>query len=932
MAKLSISYFLKLDLTAPYAARGGLSIALLLAGLLGAASQAAAAELPAVEAVTYDGPKVTPHEFSDDLRHLPLALPAQAPAGRPYRPLLRPPVSPKIPSTAAPTEKAAAVSGPLVPMPSPAQNFAGMSFTDACAGGTCGAGWPPDPNGDVGPNHYIQAVNSAYAIYNKTGTLLASFTENQLWAGNGTICNGSSSGDPVVLYDWLADRWILTHFAFASNSGPFYQCIAASKTSDPVAGGWWMYAVRMDPGGTGQPPVGKLNDYSKFGLWHDCLYMGANEFDITTNPETYLGVAFASFSRSDLYSGAALTYSLGFLGTAPGFVPFTLIPSNNQGKGANAAQPGTPNYFVSESGTAFEFEVRKFTAGANCGGGGTLSTVTSVSQASYPFSTFGNVVPQPNTTNMLDNIDDRIMQKVQYRKIGGVESLWVTHNVDTASGPTAMQWAQIDITGGTIATTPVQQQIYAPDTTLWRWMGSLAVDNQGNMALGYSTSNGSSPNFPSIAYSGRLATDPLNTLPQTEVQLIAGAGSQTNNCGGAPCNRWGDYTAMSVDPTDDCTFWYTNQYYSSQANGASGNWQTRVGSFKFPSCVNTYTLTVTSSGGTVSGTAGSTSINCTSGAGVCSAIGLASGAAVSLTAIPASGNVFNGWSGSCSGKGGCSFNIGSSNASVTATFAATPSFTVTGVASPSAGGTVSCTSPVNSGNTTACTITTNSGYTLTGASSNTCGGSLSGNTYTTGAVTSNCTVTANFTQFFAVTGVVNPAAGGSVSCTSPVASGNTTTCVITAASGYTLTGASSSTCGGSLSGATYTTGAVTSACTVTASFTAATTPGAPTAVSATAGIASINVNFGAPASNGGPAITGYSATCTSSNGGVSGSNTGGASATSIRVGGLINGKSYTCTVTASNSAGAGPASAASNAVTPFDITFDITPILFLLLD
>jgi hypothetical protein len=209
-----------------------------------------------------------------------------------------------------------------------------------------------------------------------------------------------------------------------------------------------------------------------------------------------------------------------------------------------------------------------------------------VSQTSYPVATIGNVVPQPNTTNMLDNIDDRIMQKVQYRKIGGVESLWVTHNVDTPSGTTAMQWAQIDVTGGTIVTTPVQQQIY-PDTTttLWRWMGSLAVDNQGNMALGYSTSNSTSPNFPSIAYSGRLASDSPNTLPQTEVQLVAGAGSQTNTCGGAPCHRWGDYTAMSVDPADDCTFWYTNEYYSSPANGASGNWQTRIGSFKFSSCV-----------------------------------------------------------------------------------------------------------------------------------------------------------------------------------------------------------------------------------------------------------------------------------------------------------------------------------------------------------
>jgi len=128
---------------------------------------------------------------------------------------------------------------------------------------------------------------------------------------------------------------------------------------------------------------------------------------------------------------------------------------------------------------------------------------------------------------------------------------------------------------------------------LYRFMGSLAVDGQGNMALGYTTSNGSLPNFPSIAYSGRLATDPLNTLPQTEVQLIAGAGSQTNTCGGGPCDRWGDYSAMSVDPVDNCTFWYVNEYYSSQSNGSVGNWQTRIGSFKFPSCTGLPPTTTT---------------------------------------------------------------------------------------------------------------------------------------------------------------------------------------------------------------------------------------------------------------------------------------------------------------------------------------------------
>jgi hypothetical protein len=536
------------------------------------------------DAVTVDGPKVVPAQFDGDLRFLP-SLPSGAEGPVIYRPRLKGPPSTK-PAGAAPAAPSAP-TGPQAPMPSPIQNFPGMSFTDPCLGGQCGGGWPPDTNGQVGPNHYIQAVNVGYAIYNKTGTLLTAFRENQLWATAGAPpCTGNSQGDPIVVYDAIADRWILTHFAFATSGGnpiqPFYQCIAVSKTSDPVAGGWWLYPLRIDTGLGGQPPVGSLNDYPKFGVWHDCLYMGANQFGFLGGVYTgYQGVSFASFSRADLYNGNPLTWALGYIA---GFSNFSMFPAHSSGRGPTAVQPGTPAWFAMESASIYEFEVRKFTPGANCGGGGVLSAPAHVPQTPYLYLS-GNIVPQPNTTNKLDMIDDRIMQKVQYRKVGGVESLWVTHPVGTGVGnQVAMQWAQINVTGGTVTATPIQQGIHSPDTSLYRFMGSLAVDNQGNMALGYTTSNGSVPNFPSLAYAGRLVGDPLNTLPQTEVVMVPGAGSQTNLCGGAPCDRWGDYSEMSVDPVDDCTFWYTNEYYSSQANGTAGNWQTRIGSFKFPGC------------------------------------------------------------------------------------------------------------------------------------------------------------------------------------------------------------------------------------------------------------------------------------------------------------------------------------------------------------
>jgi hypothetical protein len=528
--------------------------------------------------------KVTPFVYNGDVRNLP-----QVPQRELEERELEPPFDYKQLLTEAVTGQKAEPNIPLAPMPPPIQNFAGIKRSDTCVGGQCGGGTPPDTNGAVGPNHYIQAVNTAFGIYNKTGTLLASFTENALWAGSGAPqCDGTAAGDPVVIYDALADRWILTNLAFPPGgiTGPFYQCVAVSQTSDPVSGGWYLYAIRTDTGTVGQPPVNTINDYPKFGIWTDCLYYSANGFNATTL--TYVGGEFASFSRADMYAGLPLTGALGFAASTSDF--FTMMPSDLEapivGTYDGTPPAGRPNFYVQESLTQFNFRVRTFTAGANCGAGGTLSAATLVSQTSYTTPS-GNIVPQPGTTNLLDSLGDRVMQKVQYRKVGSTESLWVVHTArGGTSATTRPQWAQINVTGGTIATTPAQQQIYAPDTTIYRWMGGIAADIQGNVALGYSTSNATSPNFPSIKYSGRLAGDPINMLPQTETTLVSGVDSQTGICGGAACHRWGDYSSMSVDPSDGCTFWYTTEYFDTLGNGSTSPpvWTTRIGSFKFPGC------------------------------------------------------------------------------------------------------------------------------------------------------------------------------------------------------------------------------------------------------------------------------------------------------------------------------------------------------------
>ncbi|MGB9181958.1 MAG: hypothetical protein WCB68_22195, partial [Pyrinomonadaceae bacterium] len=551
---------------------------------LNSALRAQSLQAQGIEAVTSSITPVIPAEFNGDLRNLPRAVPS-----KPRRELeLKEPTHMLDGQEGEGGQDSGVNNIPTANMPAPIQNFDGVVFNTPVTGGSAGDGWPPDINGDVGTSHYIESVNSSYAIYSKTtGAQLAAFTENSLFSngtrpggmtGTGTLCDTDSFGDPVVVYDQFADRFILTNFAFVlvgnNQIPPTYQCFAVSKTSNPVTGGWWLYAVQIDTNAAGQPPTGTLGDYPKFGNWNDgCLYMGANAFDVSGN---YSGQIVASLNKSDMENGLPLTASLAFISTTGN--PFTMIPSNLSGaRGAAFVPPsGTPNYYVNEFNSGSTLQVRKFTPGTTpkqCGGGGTIGSTTTVTHASY---TNPNAVPQPGTAQTLDSIDRRIMQKVQYRRVGAAESLWVVHTVRSAAGSTKRpHWMQLDVTAGVVAATPVQEQIYAPDTTLNRWMGSLAVDHLGNMALGYSTSNGTSPNFPSIQYAGRLVTDPVNTLPQAEQLLFAGTGSQTAN------NRWGDYTSMSVDPVDDCTFWYTNEYYVA---GDGSNWHTRIGSFKFPTC------------------------------------------------------------------------------------------------------------------------------------------------------------------------------------------------------------------------------------------------------------------------------------------------------------------------------------------------------------
>jgi hypothetical protein len=541
-----------------------------------------AAPSPRAIGVAHHGPLVHPASFDGDLRTVRSKNPLDRFRVHPEPRLPPAPHFAKQPLADAPSSAPAPQPTTQVPAPA-ATSFDGLDFTN------WGDGHPPDTVGDVGPNDYVEAVNTAFAVYDKSsGQQLAAATFNTLWQGapdaTAGLCKTDNFGDPTVVYDPMADRFIVADFAFTGDGtvAPYYECIAVSKTGDPVAGGWWLYAVRTDD--DAHP---WLADYPKMGIWPNGLYMSANMF----SPTAFQEVRVWAFNRSDLESGAALRQVVIDVGST---THFGLLPANLRG----ALPPnGTDELFAAESTTVFGFEVYKFHVDY-AGNTSVLSSPVNVSQTSYSFPVKTPLVPTPG--NDLDSLTDRLMMQAQYRNINGVESLWLTHSVYMSShGPYGMQWAQLNVTGGTIATAPVQQQIYGNvgSDGVYRWMGSLAVDDRGDMALGYSAAN--STLDPAVRYAGRLAEDALGSLPRTETTMIAGGGSQVGNCGGATCTRWGDYSAMAIDPVDGCTFWYAQEYYA--VDGL--DWLTRIGHFAFPSCTNPSTVTAPSA---ASGTYGGT--------------------------------------------------------------------------------------------------------------------------------------------------------------------------------------------------------------------------------------------------------------------------------------------------------------------------------------
>jgi hypothetical protein len=450
-------------------------------------------------------------------------------------------------------------------IPSPIISFDG-------APNLCGGCSPPDPNGAVGPNHVVTMDNADFQIFDKSGTsLLGPVANNTLWSGFGGPCQTENAGDPVVLYDQLADRWLLTQF---TSAGPtFFECVALSQTNDPT-GTYFRWAIST---GTNFP------DYPKAGMWPDAYYFSTREFLPNNN---FAGVGAYALDRAQALAGNPNPTIVGFLAPpTPAFVLGDgLLPSDLDGM--TPPPVGSPNFYVGSQDNNGPYgapqdalNIFQFHYDPNTPGNSTFTMTNTL--PTQPFNSIlglcggtRNCIPQPSTANKIDHLGyrQRPLFRLAYRNFGDHESLVTNQSVSAGTGPngevSGVRWWELRDPNGS----PVifQEGTYAPGLTdgIHRWMGSIAMNSLGDIALGFSGSNATV--FPSVLYTARHAGDPPGQMTLGEGSIKDGTGSQTSS------PRWGDYTAIDVDPTDDTTFWYINEYIPT-TSGAG--WRLRIGAF-----------------------------------------------------------------------------------------------------------------------------------------------------------------------------------------------------------------------------------------------------------------------------------------------------------------------------------------------------------------
>lgn len=404
--------------------------------------------------------------------------------------------------------------------------------------------FPPDTEGDVGPDHYFLMINSSFAIYSKEGIKLYGPADNStLWDGFPGPWSSTNDGDPIVVYDEGADRWFASQFAVHTNDGSFWELVAISETGDPL-GAWYRYAFEFN----------YFNDYPKFGVWHNA-YLGTFNY-FNSSATSYVGGGAVALERDAMLAGDPDARMIVFPISNS---KYGILPADYDGTPPPSDEPAWFAH-INRTGNK-QLEIWKADINWNNPGSSTYSMQNSLVVEGFNASV--GSIPQPGTTQTLDAIGGQLMFRLQYRNFGDYSTLVANHTV-TANARASIRWYELRKT--TTNWSIYQQGTWQPDND-FRWMGSIAMNANGNIAVGYSVS--SSTTYPSIRYAGRTANAPLGQFNIPETTIVEGTSSQTN------VNRWGDYSTMSIDPTDDSTFWYAQMYR------LGSNWRTQFASFNF---------------------------------------------------------------------------------------------------------------------------------------------------------------------------------------------------------------------------------------------------------------------------------------------------------------------------------------------------------------
>jgi len=417
----------------------------------------------------------------------------------------------------------------------------GLNFDGIASNGYA----PSDSNMAVGPNHIVETVNVEYQVFNKSGGTVAGPTSiTNIFAGLAGDCSSGTFGDPVVLYDRAADRWLISMIGSGATTS---ECIAVSKTNDPT-GAFYLYGYSFGA---------NLNDYPKLGTW-------ATTYDIFINFSSFGGSDLCGLDRTKMLAGNASAAQLCQMTSSS---EFSYLPSDMDGP--TPPVDGTPGLFIHPQKTN-QLYLRTLTLNfAN--GTATMSQPTIITVPSFSEACHSSCVPQSGTTQRLDGLGDLTMYRFAVRHFADHDRAVVNDSVIASGSQIGVRWYELYDPAG--AVTLNQSGTYAPDSSTYRWMASAAEDKVGDIAIGYSAS--SSSIHPANRFAGRVPTDPLGSL-EGEISIIEGGGSESSGL-----SRWGDYSALQVDPSDDCTFWYVAQY---EAVSGTFNWHTRIASWSFPGC------------------------------------------------------------------------------------------------------------------------------------------------------------------------------------------------------------------------------------------------------------------------------------------------------------------------------------------------------------